>query len=430
MSRALSMLALAALAVAGLAIAGVFTSGTASAKPKPKVVKVTVVMREFKFALSRRSVPTGTTVVFKVVNRGKITHNFKIAGKKTKNLNPGKSATLTVKFAKKGRYAYVCTIPGHAAAGMKGVFAVGVAAVKPTPTPTTTTTDDHHDTDAHDNRAGRHGPDDGHGRDVRIPLRPHAVDGSVRPSDVRDREQGPAGTQLQHHRRQGGKASGAWTVGDLDRRVARGFLQLPVRRAVPCRVRHGRIVHRDAVTRTRACSARGALVSTGVVSACASADAERAAPAGRLDRPARTDRPRRVASTRLSLKLVKTKLITFSALRGLGRTGRQRVHNAQRRTAPGFPTARPCDWSSTPSGGRSNGRTVRAGGCSQLLDRHARRCAEQHGHRRRHRQVSLPRDAARLGRKGAPEIECIPDRLAPVTWCGGCSGLWCSCSRR
>jgi nitrite reductase (NO-forming) len=142
MRRVLSVLALAAVAVAGLAVAGVFTSGTATAKPKPKhkIVKVTVVMKEFKFALSRRSVPTGTTVVFKVVNRGKITHDFKIAGKKTKNLNPGKSTTLTVKFAKKGRYAYLCTIPGHAAAGMKGVFAVGVPATKPRPTPTTTTT--------------------------------------------------------------------------------------------------------------------------------------------------------------------------------------------------------------------------------------------------------------------------------------------------
>jgi nitrite reductase (NO-forming) len=133
------MLALAALAAGGMAVAGVVTSGTADAKTKPKVVRVTVVMREFKFALSRRSVPTGTTVVFKVVNRGKITHDFKIHGKRTKNLNPGKSATLTVKFAKKGRYAYLCTIPGHAALGMKGVFAVGVAAVKPAPTPTTTT---------------------------------------------------------------------------------------------------------------------------------------------------------------------------------------------------------------------------------------------------------------------------------------------------
>jgi uncharacterized cupredoxin-like copper-binding protein len=139
MRRGLSMLGLAALLAAGVAAAGVLTSGSADAKTTPKVVNVTVVMKEFRFTLSRRSVPVGTTVVFKVVNRGKITHNFKIAGKKTKNLNPGKSATLRVKFTKKRRYAYLCTIPGHAAAGMKGVFAVGLPATKPRPVPTTTT---------------------------------------------------------------------------------------------------------------------------------------------------------------------------------------------------------------------------------------------------------------------------------------------------
>jgi uncharacterized cupredoxin-like copper-binding protein len=138
MRRGLTMLALAALAATGLAAAGVLTSGAAGAEQTSnKVINVTVTMREFRFTLSRRSVPTGTTVVFKVVNRGKITHDFKIAGKKTKKLNPGKSATLRVTFAKKGRRAYLCTIPGHAAAGMKGVFAVGVPATKPPPVPTT-----------------------------------------------------------------------------------------------------------------------------------------------------------------------------------------------------------------------------------------------------------------------------------------------------
>jgi uncharacterized cupredoxin-like copper-binding protein len=122
MRRVLSVLALAAVAVAGLAVAGAFTSGTATAKPKPKVVKVTVVMKEFKFALSRRSVPMGTTVVFKVVNRGRITHDFKIAGKKTKLLGHNKSATLVVTLKKGKKYTYICTVPGHAAAGMKGTF--------------------------------------------------------------------------------------------------------------------------------------------------------------------------------------------------------------------------------------------------------------------------------------------------------------------
>jgi len=64
------------------------------------------------------------TGVFKVVNKGKLSHNFKINGKKTPLLAAGKAATLRVLFTKAGRYPYLCTVPGHAAAGMKGVLVV------------------------------------------------------------------------------------------------------------------------------------------------------------------------------------------------------------------------------------------------------------------------------------------------------------------
>jgi plastocyanin len=104
------MLALAGVLVAGLATGVFVTSGAASPQVSNATVRVTVVAREFSFTLSKRSVPTGTTVIFTVVNKGKISHNFKIAGKKTKTLNPGQSATLTVKFAKKGQYPYLCTV--------------------------------------------------------------------------------------------------------------------------------------------------------------------------------------------------------------------------------------------------------------------------------------------------------------------------------
>jgi uncharacterized cupredoxin-like copper-binding protein len=107
-------------------------SGTAQRRP----VTVTVTATEFKFKLSRKTVPVGV-VVFKVVNRGKIAHDFKIAGKKTPLIKAGKSATLRVTFKKKGRYAYLCTVPGHAAAGMKGVLAVGTSAPHSTTTTTT-----------------------------------------------------------------------------------------------------------------------------------------------------------------------------------------------------------------------------------------------------------------------------------------------------
>ena len=140
MRRALTVFLLGAIALAGVA-AGVFAPGTGAA-PKASSAKVTINVKasEFKFVLSRRSVPAGTTVTFVVKNVGKITHDFKIAGKKTPKLLPGQTAKVTVKFASKGHYKYICTLLGHASAGMKGTFSVGVAAVKPPPVTTTQTT--------------------------------------------------------------------------------------------------------------------------------------------------------------------------------------------------------------------------------------------------------------------------------------------------
>jgi uncharacterized cupredoxin-like copper-binding protein len=139
MRRAVSLLVLGVLAITGI-VAGAFApGGDASPVRANATVKITVKASEFKFALSRRSVPAGTTVVFTVINTGKISHDFKISGKKTKTLNPGKRTTLKVLFKKKGKVPFTCTLAGHAQAGMKGVFGVGVAPPPP-PKPTTTTT--------------------------------------------------------------------------------------------------------------------------------------------------------------------------------------------------------------------------------------------------------------------------------------------------
>jgi uncharacterized cupredoxin-like copper-binding protein len=83
---------------------------------------VTVTAKEFSFKLSKSSVPHGK-VTFKVVNKGKLQHDFWISGHKTKLISPGKSATLTVTLSK-GKKAYKCTVAGHAAAGMKGTLKV------------------------------------------------------------------------------------------------------------------------------------------------------------------------------------------------------------------------------------------------------------------------------------------------------------------
>ena len=108
---ALSLLA-ATLAVVPLGLA---------ARESGKATTIKVSASEFKFALSKKSAPHGT-VVFTVVNKGHISHDFKIAGKKTPLVKPRGKATLRVTLAKGKRYRYICTVPGHVTLGMKGTF--------------------------------------------------------------------------------------------------------------------------------------------------------------------------------------------------------------------------------------------------------------------------------------------------------------------
>jgi uncharacterized cupredoxin-like copper-binding protein len=77
---------------------------------------------EFGIKLSVKTVKAGA-VTFKVTNKGTLPHDFKIGGKVTKMLQSGQSASLSVKL-KAGKAPYLCTVSGHAAAGMKGTLTV------------------------------------------------------------------------------------------------------------------------------------------------------------------------------------------------------------------------------------------------------------------------------------------------------------------
>ena len=79
--------------------------------------KYAVTATDFKFRIVPARVTAGANT-FTVVNRGEATHDFKIGAKKTRILNPGERQTIKVTL-KKGRYAVLCTVPGHAQLGMK-----------------------------------------------------------------------------------------------------------------------------------------------------------------------------------------------------------------------------------------------------------------------------------------------------------------------
>ena len=126
------------LAVAYLAGWGL-VAGQAMARPVgATVTNVTVTAgkpSEFRFMLSTSTVKRGV-IVFKVTNHGSVPHAFKICtardkpvadscpGTGTRLIGPGQSNTLRIAILLKGSYQYLCTVPGHAASGMKGILKV------------------------------------------------------------------------------------------------------------------------------------------------------------------------------------------------------------------------------------------------------------------------------------------------------------------
>lgn len=86
-----------------------------------------VSLSEFKIDPATITVSPGGAV--SVTNNGKLKHNLTVKGTsfKTKDLNPGESATLSLKGLKDGTYTMICAIAGHEQAGMKGTLTLGSA---------------------------------------------------------------------------------------------------------------------------------------------------------------------------------------------------------------------------------------------------------------------------------------------------------------
>ena len=112
------------LVAASSVLAWTLPAGARQSTVRATTITVTAAKpSEFRFTLSKKIVPHGT-VTFKVTNKGNLPHDFKILGHKTRLLSPLQTQSLKVTFTKKGKYAYVCTVTGHAVAGMKGTLTV------------------------------------------------------------------------------------------------------------------------------------------------------------------------------------------------------------------------------------------------------------------------------------------------------------------
>jgi nitrite reductase (NO-forming) len=129
--RRSTVLLVAVLALTGLAACGSSSSGSSSKKCPSKVDTrtavggaITVCASDIKFdVVTIKAAPGPLKVTLE--NDGAIYHTLKIPDADVElKTNPGKTDSATVTLSK-GTHSFDCTVPGHAAAGMKGKIEVG-----------------------------------------------------------------------------------------------------------------------------------------------------------------------------------------------------------------------------------------------------------------------------------------------------------------
>jgi uncharacterized cupredoxin-like copper-binding protein len=120
-----------------LAMAGGL-AGQAAPSPTPRPIAVTITVThqaEFTFAPREVRVTAGRPVTITLVNNGRLPHDLHISDLKVaipplrpdgqhQFLAPAKRASVTFTPTRRGRFEFICTVPGHKEAGMRGVLIV------------------------------------------------------------------------------------------------------------------------------------------------------------------------------------------------------------------------------------------------------------------------------------------------------------------
>ena len=88
--------------------------------------QVQIISEEFSFSPETIDVKSGQELEITLANHGALAHNitFKNKDVATDTIQSDNKTTVTASFSKPGRYEFICSVPGHANAGMKGVVVV------------------------------------------------------------------------------------------------------------------------------------------------------------------------------------------------------------------------------------------------------------------------------------------------------------------
>ena len=115
---------LGAVALAGLALAGGVMAADRAIESSAQTVQV--IAREFAFGPTDVTITAGRTTVVSFRNDGSTFHDWEVEGVANADAaaRPGQTQRIRFTIDRPGTYRVLCTVPGHAEAGMTGMLVV------------------------------------------------------------------------------------------------------------------------------------------------------------------------------------------------------------------------------------------------------------------------------------------------------------------
>lgn len=100
-------------------------STTTTSSPEPGAPEITVEAGDLWFRPQTIEIPTGGTVNLTVHNTGEVFHDLTITDLDLQlNVEAGETTTNAISVDTPGTYEFICSVPGHAAGGMRGELIV------------------------------------------------------------------------------------------------------------------------------------------------------------------------------------------------------------------------------------------------------------------------------------------------------------------
>lgn len=124
---AMLLVAIAITITIGVGVIAVAVNRTASDTGGPGEI----ILDEMRFTPNRIDMKVDQTIVLRLVNRGAQRHDLAFPSLHMPGLEgqeailePGETRTISLRFEAPGEHTFLCSLPGHAAAGMTGAVFV------------------------------------------------------------------------------------------------------------------------------------------------------------------------------------------------------------------------------------------------------------------------------------------------------------------